>query len=135
MSELGPHKVLREKGLKATPQRVLIMETMKKHGHINIDDLYEEVCKILPSISLATVYKNLNNLVEAGVAQILMLENRKSLYEVNYNSHIHFVCNDCGSVEDIHVDRNRVLTFFANESRKKLTAFRAITFGQCRACN
>jgi len=135
MCNTNPHKLLREKGLKATPQRVLIMETMQKHGHINIDELYEEVCKTLPSISLATVYKNLHNLVEAGVAEILKLDNQKSLFEVAHETHIHHICNECGSVEDITVNKNKIIDFFATEANKSLTSFRAIVYGSCAKCS
>jgi Fur family ferric uptake transcriptional regulator/Fur family peroxide stress response transcriptional regulator len=51
--------LLKENQLKATFQRISILETIDKHGHISIDGIYEEVSKVHASLSLATVYKNI----------------------------------------------------------------------------
>ena len=56
--------LLKEYDLKVTPQRVAIVEELFKNGHMNIDDLYKKLLSKFPSVSLATIYKNINAMVE-----------------------------------------------------------------------
>jgi len=56
--------ILREHHLKATPQRLAILENIFLYGHINIDKLYDKVKQKFHSISLATIYKNINAMSE-----------------------------------------------------------------------
>jgi len=51
--------LLKENDLKATIQRTSILQSIDKAGHINIDDIYEDVKKQYPTLSLATIYKNI----------------------------------------------------------------------------
>ena len=52
----GFEAILRKKHLKSTPQRVAILRQIQESGHISIEELYERIRKLHPSISLATVY-------------------------------------------------------------------------------
>ena len=63
-------ELLKNRGLKATPQRLSVLKILDSHTHPTIDELYDEICAENPSVSLATVYKNLN-----------MLKNLHSRYE------------------------------------------------------
>ena len=51
--------LLKENGLKATFQRTNILDVVEKNGHMSIEAIYDEVSKIHPSLSLATIYKNI----------------------------------------------------------------------------
>ena len=65
---MSDHTILLQSSeLKATFQRINILENISKYGHISIDDIYAEVIKIHPSLSLATVYKNIVLMVEKGI--------------------------------------------------------------------
>ena len=59
-------ELLKNRGLKATPQRLSVLKILDSHTHPTIDELYEEICAENPSVSLATVYKNLNMLYSAA---------------------------------------------------------------------
>jgi len=93
-------KQLQECGLKATFQRMHILESIEKHGHMSIDAIYEEVVKTHPSLSLATVYKNIILMVEKGVLVEVPITGKKPKYELLKDDHIHLVCTECGEVED-----------------------------------
>ena len=54
--------LLKQSGLKVTPQRLSVLRILDRHTHPTIDELYDEILKENPSVSLATVYKNLNTL-------------------------------------------------------------------------
>ena len=55
---------LRNYDLKVTPQRVAIVQELYDCGHLNIDQLYNKLLDKFPSISLATIYKNMNAMIE-----------------------------------------------------------------------
>ena len=93
-------QLLKESGLKATFQRMNILERIEVHGHMSIDAIYEEVVKTHPSLSLATVYKNIILMVEKGVLVEVPISGKKSKYELAKEDHIHLVCTECGEVED-----------------------------------
>ena len=92
--------LLKESGLKATFQRMNILASIEKHGHMTIDDIYEKVMKTHPSLSLATVYKNIILMVENGVLVEVPITGKKPKYELLKDDHIHLVCTECGEVED-----------------------------------
>lgn len=92
--------LLKESGLKVTFQRMNILESIYKYGHMSIDAIYDEVIKLHPSLSLATVYKNIILMVENGVLVEVPIEGKKSKYELLKDEHIHFICTECGEVED-----------------------------------
>ena len=92
--------LLKESGLKATFQRMHILESIEKHGHMSIDAIYAEVVKTHPSLSLATVYKNIILMVENAVLVEVPIEGQKAKYELAKVDHIHLVCTECGEVED-----------------------------------
>ncbi len=97
---------LKERGLKATPQRLAILRELDKKNHPTIDELYNNLKSTHPSISLATVYKNLNMLRDAGLVVELIppVANGKSKYDIYLKPHIHLMCKVCGEVMDYYVD-------------------------------
>ena len=92
--------LLKESGLKATFQRMNILESIEHHGHMSIDTIYDEVIKTHPSLSLATVYKNIILMMEKGVLVEVPITGKMPKYELVKNDHIHLVCTECGEVED-----------------------------------
>lgn len=92
--------LLKDNNLKATFQRISILESIERHGHINIDGIYEEVSRIHASLSLATVYKNILLMVANNVLVEVPVSGQKSKYELKKEDHIHLVCTQCGMVED-----------------------------------
>ena len=85
-------ELLRESGLKATIQRLSILEILQGTGHGTVDDIYATVREKHASISLATVYKNIEMLLEKGVLAEVPLTGRKSKYEIKKHDHIHLIC-------------------------------------------
>jgi len=92
--------LLKESGLKATFQRMNILESIEAQGHMSIDAMYENVIKTHPSLSLATVYKNIILMVEKGVLVEVPITGQKAKYELVKEDHIHLVCTECGEVKD-----------------------------------
>jgi len=93
--------LLKSKSLKVTAQRVAILKIMEKFGHISIQKLHENLKIDYPTISLNTIYLNLNILLENGILSQIAIDNNKKQYEIKKVEHIHLICTKCSSVQDI----------------------------------
>ncbi len=95
--------ILENSSLKITPQRLAILKELELHGHASIEEIYEGIKETFPSISLATIYKNINALKEEDIICEVCLH-QKPKYELKKAPHAHFICKECGKVEDIPID-------------------------------
>lgn len=128
--------LLKESGLKATFQRMNILESIGKHGHMSIDAIYEEVIKTHPSLSLATVYKNIILMVANGVLVEVPIEGKKAKYELAKQDHIHLVCTECGEVEDRPYSENAdaLFTDMTQAENFSLRKQQINLYGVCAHC-
>jgi len=84
-----------------TKQRQIIMEYLRGvTSHPSAEIIYKEVKKQIPSISLGTVYRNLNYLAERGFI-LQLVENDRARFDGNNTYHLHFICTQCNSIHDI----------------------------------
>lgn len=91
-------------GLRMTPQRVVLLSVLGRiPHHPTADEVYRRVQKILPSVSAATVYRNVQMLVRAGVISTLEQAGGAVRYDANPDEHHHFVCSRCGRVADVYL--------------------------------
>lgn len=127
--------LLKEFNLKVTPQRVAIVEELYHNGHINIDDLYTRMLKKFPSISLATIYKNVNSMVEKFFISEVKIPNEKSVYELVKEEHSHLVCESCKKIEDIKIDTSSVLNELSSVSNFKINSTTVVFSGLCNSCS
>ena len=125
---------LREHHLKATPQRLEIANTLEQYGHINVDNLYDIMLKKFNSISLATIYKNINLMLENSFIQEVKIPNEKSVYELSKEAHSHLVCKKCGEIEDVSVNLSQVSNAAANSSHFKIDKIDVVFSGVCQKC-
>ncbi len=85
-----------------TKQRQVILEELQKlHTHPTAADLYHIVCQRLPRISLGTVYRNLELLVDSGVARKIQIGGREARFDATLNGHDHIFCIRCSRVDDL----------------------------------
>jgi Fur family peroxide stress response transcriptional regulator len=92
---------VKEKGIRLTPQRRVIIEILENNrDHPTADDIYALVTKKLPGVSLATVYNTLDMLVRIGEVRKLDLGEGRSRFDPNVAPHVHFICLSCNRVED-----------------------------------
>ena len=96
--------LLKTKDLKATPQRICVLKELEKKQHPTIEHLYESLRKENPSMSLATVYKNISTLKEKGVVIEVNISDGKMRYDIYSHPHVHLVCATCGIIQDIDYD-------------------------------
>ena len=129
-------KLLKASELKATFQRMNILESIEKNGHMSIDSIYEEVVKTHPSLSLATVYKNIILMVEKGVLVEVPITGKKPKYELVKDDHIHLVCTECGEVEDRphNINADALFSSMTKEENFSLSKQQINLYGVCAHC-
>ena len=127
--------LLKEYDLKVTPQRVAIVEELFKNGHMNIDDLYKKLLSKFPSVSLATIYKNINAMVEKVFLSEVKIPNSKSVYELVKTEHAHLVCSCCGNIEDIMLDPSSIINEVSTLSSFKIDSTNIVLSGICPNCS
>jgi Fur family transcriptional regulator, peroxide stress response regulator len=96
--------LLKTKELKATPQRICVLKELEKKKHPTMEHLYEALRRENPSMSLATVYKNIATLKEKGVVIEVNISDGKMHYDIYSHPHVHLVCAKCGTIQDIDYD-------------------------------
>lgn len=83
-------------------QREIILNTLKENVvHPTAEYLYAKVKEKDPKISLATLYRNLNQLTENGIIKKIDGLENSSHYDHNTHNHYHFICKKCNRVYDI----------------------------------
>ncbi|WP_373034832.1 Fur family transcriptional regulator [Sulfurimonas sp.] len=125
---------LRRHHLKATPQRLAISNALHSCGHINIDTLYSIMLKKFNSISLATIYKNINLMLENSYIQEVKIPQNKSVYELTKTIHSHLVCQKCGKVEDISLHMDSILNEALSKSNFEISKTDLVLSGVCKNC-
>src|SRR5919202_2411728 len=92
---------LRGRGMRVTPQRLLIHRALRQLGrHATADEVLQRVRAGQPGLSLPTVYATLELLVELGAARRVGAGSGAELYDPRTDAHAHLVCERCGAVED-----------------------------------
>ena len=93
---------LEDSGLRCTPQRYAVMAfLMDCHQHPTAAEIFEAVNQVDPRSSRATTYNNLRDLVKAGLVREVAVEGRAGRFDLAGMRHHHFICDRCGSVEDL----------------------------------
>ena len=127
---------LQEHDLKATFQRLSILAQIESAGHLDVDEIYAAVRTTHPTISLATVYKNIVTMTDKGVLVEVPIAGHKSKYEIKKHEHVHLICQRCGHVEDRDIDEIliRDTDEIARESAFALHDRQVNLYGVCSAC-
>jgi len=84
-----------------TQQRQIILEEIKKVcNHPTADEIYENVRKKLPRISMGTIYRNLETLSTLGFISKMEPDRTQMRFDGNTMEHYHITCMVCGRIED-----------------------------------
>jgi len=128
--------LLKESGLKATFQRMNILDVIEKYGHMSVDDIYAEVIKVHPSLSLATIYKNIILMQENSILVEVPIAGKKSKYELAKTDHMHLICTECGEVEDMRCmeSTDKIFHDLTEKEHFKLNKRQVNLYGICKTC-
>lgn len=122
--------------MKYSRQRELILKTLKENCiHPTAEQLYELIRREEPTVSLATVYRNLNLLAENGMVKKIEGLDGTAHFDHQTFDHYHFICTKCNRVFDIPYD---IAPDLAQDVESR-TGFRIASYdvsfrGTCKNC-
>ncbi|WP_181646894.1 Fur family transcriptional regulator [Helicobacter sp. 16-1353] len=136
MSDTNFTEILKEKKLKITPQRIAILEELDKNGHSTVDDIFNRIKIKIPSVSLATVYKNILALQSMDILKSVKTPTQKQKYEINKKPHIHLFCKICEKLEDFEIDISDFQDYCKNASGyENIEEASILLTGICKECS
>lgn len=97
--------LLKVSELKATPQRLCVLDVLENCGHATLEEIERITKEKFPTLSLSTIYRNLNEMIEKGIVSEVKIT-KKQHYEITKAKHIHLYCKSCGKIEDLIFDTN-----------------------------
>ncbi len=128
---------LKDKGYKITPQRMAIVKILSKsEGHPSVEDIYDQIKRDFPTMSLATVYRNIVLIKSLGEVLELGFPDGSNRYDGNKPyPHPHVICLKCNKVVDPDLDSLDSMTReVAEETSFKILNHRLDFFGICSSC-
>lgn len=124
-------------GLKATSQRIAILEKiLSSEGPLSAEMIVTALQPAHPELSLSTIYRNLNLLVDKGVLTRLQLADERSHYQlVGSGHHHHLVCLGCNQVvELIQCPIHQFESDLMKNTQFRITQHRLTFYGYCPHC-
>lgn len=127
---------LNRQGRRMTPQRATVLAALRAtRSHPTAEEIHREVQQTIPRISLGTVYRNLQVLVDEGMALRLATKSGSHRFDGDTSPHHHGWCRHCGRVLDVNLPEDP--EWLADVERESGLAVEAwhITFeGVCAEC-
>lgn len=123
--------------LKHSKQREAILAFLKtRKDHPTADTVYQEIRNTIPNISLGTVYRNLSLLSDRGEILRLSCDGKVDRFDADIHPHYHFICRDCGCVQDIKLPYSHQIDQSANEEFDGVITKHSLLFeGLCKDCS
>ena len=127
---------LKEKGLKLTPQRLLIADVIHDaKGHLTASEIIEHVNDKMPGVNKSTIYRTLDILEAAGCVYKTDLNNEFVYHHDHRGHHHHLKCTQCGKVVDCDEDALAPLQHSLEKKYNFRVDFRHMVIsGVCREC-
>lgn len=131
----GLDQYLEKTGLKQTQQRKMIVQAfLEINSHVDADELHRRVVKEGHEIGLATIYRTLNLLTEAGLIEQKSFQDGRSVFEVAHpgSHHDHLICTECGHVIEFEDEEIELLQeTIAKKYGIELKSHRLDLYGRC----
>ncbi|MBN1640849.1 MAG: transcriptional repressor [Anaerolineae bacterium] len=129
---------LRERGLRLTPQRELVLSALHAtEGLATADAIYAQVHSVASAVDVSTVYRTLDLLQELGLVACIDMGDGERRYELLgvHGPHVHLICRACGEVSGIDLAEAQPLAAHLEERYGFVAdlAHLSIT-GLCRSC-
>lgn len=143
MNEEKVKDLLREKGLKVTSQRLMVLNILSAHGdeHLTVEEIYDLAKEESPEIGLVTIYRTVQVLLELHVIEKVTFDDGFARYELNGEEtgsghrHHHAICTQCGKVYSLETDLLDTLEKQVFESLGfEVTDHEVKLYGLCSAC-
>lgn len=117
-------------------QRDVIYEVLKSTvSHPTADWVYDMAKEQIPNISKGTVYRNLNQLVENGMAIKVPGIFESDRFDANTERHCHLICVKCGDVIDFEGKKSKVNVKLGEINGAFVQNYSLTYYGLCPKCN
>ncbi|MED3563377.1 Fur family transcriptional regulator [Bacillus xiapuensis] len=129
-------EVLKQSGIRKTPQRLAILEYMAtSESHPTVDEIYKDLLGEIPSLTTATIYSNLKCFKNLKLINELSFGEVASRYEWATSFHYHVRCKLCGKIVDFHYPKLMEVEEFARiKTGFKVNKHLFELKGVCREC-
>ena len=128
---------LRQAGNKITPQRLAVARILaRSEGHPSVERIYEQLQRDFPTMSLATVYRNVMLIKSMGQVLELGFADGSNRYDGNRPyAHPHVICVRCRKIIDPDLDSLKEMAGeVARETGFEILTHRLDFFGVCGEC-
>ena len=127
---------LRARGYRLTPQRQLVLEAVGQLGHATPEEIATAVQRTASGVNISTVYRNLELLEELDLLQHTHLGHGAPTYSLaSDQEHVHLVCRDCGSIDEIPPEvATPLVDALARTRGFQVDVGHLAVFGRCRSC-
>ncbi len=122
--------------MKYSRQREAVLECLRnRHDHPSADTIFRVLRKTDPKISLGTIYRNLNLLVQLGEIKKVSAKDGSDRYDYITGEHYHFICNNCGCILDLEMEQIKNISDELFDDRVATIDSHELTFyGICKKC-
>lgn len=127
-------RICREHSLPLTAQRRIVLETLPLLNHPTVDEVWDEVCKSLPEISRATVYRILETFAGLRIIRKVCHPGAVARYEDKTTRHHHLLCIRCGAMTDLNDRALDRIKFPGQESGFQIEDYSIQFRGLCLKC-
>lgn len=125
----------RKLGYKITPQRLAIFEALRNnYNHPTAEMLYREVSKKYPTITLTTVYKTLEMLINMGEIISLDINPERRHFDPRSELHHHIICEKCKQIMDVFEIDTEIKPPKEIEDKFQLKSYHIDFYGICKKC-
>jgi Fur family ferric uptake transcriptional regulator len=128
-------KEIMKKSRLTKQRQVILEELMKLTSHPTADELYHIVRRRLPTISLGTVYRNLDLLSKKNVIRKLDISGKRARFDANTNNHHHIRCLRCDRVDDIfNLPEIEIEKYVSKATNYEVLGYNLEYLGICPEC-
>jgi Fe2+ or Zn2+ uptake regulation protein len=122
---------------KKSRQRKRVYELLQGTGtHPTASWIYDQLKDEFPDLSMGTVYRNLNILVEQGFVRKIDFGSTFDRYDANTEPHYHFICERCSSITDLALPiDNSLHEKVESSTNMKVNRHRIEFYGLCEKCS
>ncbi len=115
-------------------REAILNELQGRCDHPTAAQVYEGVRKVIPNISLGTVYRNLASLVESGEILSVTVGDGKEHFDGDKSFHLHLHCKCCGAIIDSRVESDKIKDLANFDGFVPETSV-CVVYGLCKNCN
>lgn len=122
---------------KRSRQRERILSILQNTDtHPTASWVYDELKKEFNNLSMGTVYRNINILMDQNLVQKIEAGSSFDRFDANTDIHYHFVCRECGCIDDLPLDKMADLNEMVHrETGYQAESHRLDFYGTCPVCS